>query len=493
MSPSSPQPEPAGAGAALRGPLADLPDPLAIPVLPGAFEASVRPPGSKSLTNRALLLASLASGTSTLRGALVGADDASVMIAALRRLGAKIDADDADPTTLRVTGVGGRWALASGEDAALDLHNSGTATRFLAGAALVAPAGSSVTIDGSARMRERPIGELVDAMRTLGARVEYLGVEGFVPLRIYGLAGTPDGVAGVTGAGRAGAPKRGSPVTLRFGRTLSGQFISAMLMVAPLLERPVRIEFVGEPTSGAYIDMTAALLTRVGFDRGAPGAPPRAFELAVEPDASGATYFWGAAAIVPGARCTVAGLPPMGQSLQGDAGFAGALAAFGANVVSLKAGTTVAGPPLLRAAEIDLSDMPDTAMTAAVVALFAAPTPDNPGATTTLRGLATLRVKETDRLAALRAELTKVGATVEIVAERGDESLRITPAPDMTGPPGRPVSSFPRVEFETYADHRMAMALALVGLRRPNVWIRDPGCVAKTYPGYFADLAGLYP
>jgi 3-phosphoshikimate 1-carboxyvinyltransferase len=488
--------QPDDPGAPLRGPLSVLADPLGIPTLSRAFDVTIRPPGSKSITNRALLLAALARGTSTLRGALVDADDAAVMRAALTRLGATVERDPDGPTTVRVTGVDGRWRLLTGDDARLNLHNAGTATRFLTGAGLLAPPGASVTIDGSARMRQRPIGELVDVMRSIGGRVEYLGTEGFPPLRVWGM----DGGAGV------------ATQAARFGQTSSGQFISAMLMAAPWLPGRVGLVLTKDPTSAPYIEMTRQVMLGVGFRADAARAGEEGFRLAapqteqgrsvlpaftldVEPDASGASYLWGAAAIVPGARCRVDGLGL--RSIQGDTEFVSALDAMGADVRGDSTWTSVTGPATLRGADIDLADMPDTAMTAAVVALFATPTPDNPTATTTLRGLRTLRVKETDRLAALQTELTKVGATVEIVAESGgrgggDESLRITPPADLLGTATCLRPSFPRVEFDTYNDHRMAMALALVGLRRPNVWIRDPGCVAKTYPGYFADLAKVY-
>ncbi len=495
MSQPEPNHAPDDPAASLRRPLNELPDPLPIPTLTRAFDVAIRPPGSKSLTNRALLLAALAEGTSTLSGALVDADDAAVMIAALTTLGAKVEPDPADPTTLHVTGVNGRWKLAPGANVTLDLHNAGTATRFLTAAALLAPggAGTSITIDGSPRMRQRPIGELVDVIRAVGGRVEYLGTQGFPPLRVHGLD-----------------PALTTHVEARFGRTSSGQFISAMLMVGPWLGRRVGVHTLEKPTSAPYIEMTAQLMMRIGLEpdrlhaehpgirfaaiaydtRGGGGPYIPGFELDIEPDASGATYFWAAAAIVPGATCRVDGLGR--SSLQRDTQFTGVLDRMGARISGDDTSTTVRGEPHLRAVDVDLSDMPDTAMTAAVVALFASPTPDNATATTTLRGLRTLRVKETDRLAALQTELTKLGAVVEIIAEGDDESLRITPPKDLLGTPICLRPKFPRVEFDTYDDHRMAMALSLVGLSRPNVWIRDPTCVAKTYPGYFADLARLY-
>lgn len=471
-------PGPSTAITLLAQPLRTLPDPLPIPTLSRPFEVSIRPPGSKSLTNRALLLAALAEGTSTLRHALIDADDAKVMIRAVESLGAKVTPDPSDPTTLRITGVGGRWRLPPG-GTKLDLHNAGTATRFLAATALLTPPGSAgITIDGDERMRERPILELGVALEGVGARVEYLGKPGCPPLRVS----VPDSPAGLRWI-----------VTL--GTTRSSQFISALLLVAPLLPKGLEVELCGTITSEPYVDMTVALLRRVGIhnevlhgtDERSPAPmclirhkPQRllAFDLDIEADASGASYFLAAAALVPGARCRIEGVPATG-SMQGDAGFSAvvqAMTGIAADADSLAS----TGSPTLRAVNADLSGIPDTAMTAAVLACFA-------DGVSTLHGLRTLRVKETDRLAALQTELGRIGARVEILSEQwrgeNDEALRITPPTSMGEHP---------VTFQTYKDHRMAMALSLIGLRRPSVFIADPGCVAKTYPTFFADLAKVY-
>jgi 3-phosphoshikimate 1-carboxyvinyltransferase len=471
-----------------------LPGPLPIPTLTRAFDALIRPPGSKSLTNRALLLAALAEGTSTLRGPLIDADDAAVMIRALEQLGAMIErSSDARGPLLKVAGVRGRWEIPDGQTVRLDLDNAGTATRFLVAAALLSPPGSSVIIDGSARMRQRPIAELVDVLRGVvdsDDAVEYLGEEGFPPIRVSpGLHPWPPCMTSIS-----------------FGRTQSSQFISAMLLIAPFIEGGMLASLPREPggiTSEPYIDMTLGLLShlgvvverdhpshsaahgrpndrtiRIGFPRRRSGPGLDAFDLDIEPDASGATYFQAAAALIPGASVVIDALPAdASRSLQGDAGFSRVLAAMGATVSSSPQGwSRITGPRRLAGVDFDLADMPDTAMTAAVLACFA----DGP---TTLRGLRTLRVKETDRLEALKIELTRIGARVEIIPDhhRGhdDEALRITPPPHMGTNP---------VTFHTYKDHRMAMALALIGLRRSGVFIADPGCVAKTYPGYWADL-----
>jgi len=454
---------------ALRRPLADLPE--ALPMLPlrAPFRVEMTPPGSKSLTNRALLLAALADGESTLRGPLLDADDAKRMIDALRVLGAEItEAPQEDgPPGLRVRGAGG--ALRG--DVSLDLGNAGTATRFLAAATLLAQ--GPVAIDGDARMRQRPIGQLAGALRSLGATVEFLQEDGCPPLRI-----TPP------------AAMRESVVTLP--TTASSQFISALLLVAPWLPNGVTIEIEGEVTSRSYIVMTLELLRRLGAHdvsasddlralRVGPG-PLAPFTLDIEPDASGATYFWAAAALCPGSSVRITGLGR--ESVQGDARFPSVLAAMGAAVGRSDDATSVAAPEgesLLHGVSVDCSTMPDAALTLAVVASLAQSRSE-------LSGLRTLRVKETDRLAALQTELSKIGATIDVVSARGDEALVIHPprgGVDCSGE-AEPIA------FDTYDDHRMAMSLALVGLRRPGVLINDPACVAKTYPTFWADLARLY-
>jgi len=458
---------------AMRRPLHELPSVLSLPALEGAgFDAEVRPPGSKSLTNRAMLLAALARGRSTVRGGLRDGDDAVQMLAALRTLGATItERDDA----VEVDGVDGRWRVPDG-GVTLGLNNAGTATRFLAGATLLAPA--PVTIDGNARMRQRPIGELGDILERLGCTVEYLGEPGCPPLRI-----TPP----LENARSASA--------VEVGATKSGQFLSALLLAGPWLPGGITLRLTAGATSASYVSMTLGLLTRLGAEvrtsddlRVLRVGPPdggrglAAFDHEIEPDASGATYFWAAAAIVPGGRCRVPGLDE--ASLQGDAAFPETLARMGVRVVrhgAPDASIGTVGPRALRPILADMSDMPDAAMTLAAVAAFA-------GGTSILRGLGTLRVKESDRIDAMRTELAKIGVEVRSPVAGDPDAMTITPP---TG--GLDLSdAAPPVVFDTYDDHRIAMSLAIVSLRRPNVSVRDPACVGKTYPGFWRDLASLH-
>jgi len=455
--------------AELLRPLGELADPLPIPAIArGAGGAppvaTVRPPGSKSLTNRLLLLAALAGGESVLRHPLLAADDAERMLAAIETLGARVSRE---PDAVRITGVGGRWKTPP-EGATVNLNNAGTATRFLAASALCSP--GPLTIDGNERMRQRPIGELTDLLRTLGATVEHLGAEGCPPVRITRPEGgeTADAVTVPT--------------------TRSSQFISALLLVAPFLPGGLTLRMEGPVTSASYVRMTVSLLERLGVQirtseglrviRVIPGCP--AIDTDVEPDASGATYFWAAGALLPDAAVGVTGLGP--DALQGDSEFPSLLVRMGASVAAREEGTTVVrGPGRLHPIFADMADMPDAAMTLAVCAAFAE-------GTSILRGVRTLRDKECDRIAALENELGKVGVLVESNVRGDPDVLTVTP-------PDGGVDCSAGVEpvaFDTYDDHRMAMSLTLIGLRRPNVLIRDPGCVAKTYPTFFEDLARLY-
>lgn len=461
-------------------PLGALADPLPVPTLRsirghGPFDVTLRPPGSKSLTNRALLLASLAGGQSVLRGALTDAVDTCVMSRSLGELGAKVDVDG---TTIRVRGVGGQWTPRGDGEITLDLENAGTAVRFLAAACVLSPV--PIVITGNARMCQRPIGELASALGDLGATVESLGEPGCPPIRV-----TPPSVL----------PECGE---VFFDELPSSQFVSAVLLLGAFLPGGLSVEIDGEVTSASYVRMTLGLLDVLGVtvrssadsrvmrvaSRG--GAMANGFELDIEPDASGASVFWAAAASVPGARVTVAGVDETG--LQGDLLFPSVLSRMGADARSLPADDGKAGPSLavrggrtLSPVMADMSDMPDAAMALVVLASMAS-------APSMIRGLHTLRSKETDRLHALKTELAKVGVGVELDVQGEAGAVRIEPAASGLD---RSASATP-VVFETYDDHRMAMALSLIALHRPNVSIADPGCVRKTYPGFWAELARLY-
>jgi 3-phosphoshikimate 1-carboxyvinyltransferase len=421
--------------------------------------------------------------------ALLDAEDTERMITALSDLGVVMfQADD----VLQIGGVGGRWTPSAGTpEVSLNLHNAGTATRFLAAAALLSPV--PVLIDGNPRMRERPIGELIDALAELGATFDYLATPRFPPVRLIPPADLP------------------RSATLTLATTLSSQFISALLLIAPWLPGGLTLKLEGEVTSPSYIHMTLGLLDQLGATvrtsdsltvvRVAPPPGRRGlepFEYLVEPDASGATYFWAAAAIVPGATCRVEGLDS--RSLQGDTRFPDLLARMGATILredgssaaadestSEDAGPTgaipsigIRGPGSLAPIMADMAPMPDAAMSLAAAACFSS-------GRSILRGLRTLRVKETDRIAALQTELAKVGVKVETNVLGDRDAITITPpAGGLTS-----LADTPPIVFDTYDDHRMAMSLALIGLRRPNVAIRNPRCVAKTYPGFWRDLAAL--
>jgi 3-phosphoshikimate 1-carboxyvinyltransferase len=430
----------------------DLTYPAELPVTPltAAPATTVTVPGSKSITNRALVLAAMGGIRSCeLRGALQS-EDTEVMIRALQRLGCDVAADPADPTAILISHPE-RYEDAP---AAADLFvgNSGTTIRFLT--AMLGTLTGRFRLDGVPRMRERPIEELLDGMRQLG-----------VDARSEADNGCPPVV--VAGTGRMGG-------TARIRGDRSSQFLSGLLMVGPFTPAETVIEIDGPLVSESYVAMTLAMIEQFGYRvEVGPGHryrfPPNqgrhiTGRYDVEPDASAASYFWAAAAVA-GGRVTVAGLTR--KSLQGDVGFVDVLARMGCRVEECGAGITVHGGRL-RGVDVDMNDISDTVMTLGAVALFA----DGP---TAIRNVAHIRHKETDRIAALATELRKFGAAVE---ERED-GLTITPGP-LRG-----------AAVDTYNDHRMAMSLALVGLRVPGVVVRNPGCVAKTYPGFWQDLEKL--
>jgi 3-phosphoshikimate 1-carboxyvinyltransferase len=412
-------------------------------VAAGPVDLRLAAPASKSVTNRALLCAALAEGTSHLEGA-AASDDAEAMAAALVEVGAQVDlAGD----TWTVVGTGGRLASPTRP---LDARLSGTTMRFLAAAATLTPGGATVT--GQGPLRRRPVGPLVAALRALGAEVVDAG-HGRPPVTAAG-----GGLAGGRVAVDAGA---------------SSQFASAVLLVAPYARRPVVLtaERLG---AAAYVELTAELMGRFGAAvapagpaawRVEPG-PYRATDLAVEYDASAAAHLFALAAAT-GGRVTVTNATP--GTLQPDAALPELLAAMGATVTREGAALTVRGPQRLGPVDADLSAMPDQVTTlAALAALAAGPS--------RLRGVGVARGHETDRLAALAAELAKLGVAVTELPD----GLEIAGA----GPEGlRPARLAP------WGDHRLAMALAAVAARVPGVVVEDPGCVAKTYPGFWRDLA----
>lgn len=404
---------------------------------------TVRPPGSKSLTNRALVTAALARpGVSRLYGVLI-ADDSRAMLVGLRHLGVMVD-DNEDPWL--VLGTGGD--LQPSVDT-IDVGASGTTARFLS--AVASLASGPVTIDGTPRMRQRPIGPLTDALQALGA--DLASSDGYLPVRVRGGAGL--------GGGR-----------VRVDSTRSSQFASALLLVSPLAEGPVEIELEGPVVSRSYLKGTVEVMEAFGGTVEVDGdryrVEPTGYSkchYAVEADASAAVYPAVAAAIT-GGSVVIEGIP-VGSS-QPDLAILSILEGMGCGVTHGPEGIRVSGPDQLVAVDADLTQAPDGALALAVAALFA----DGPSR---LSGLSTLRIKETDRLAALETELSRLGAEARI---EGD-TLEIVPGPL------RPAV------IETYDDHRMAMSFALAGLVVPGIRIADPAVVTKTWPGYFSMLEAL--
>jgi len=409
------------------------------------IRGTIRPPGSKSLTNRALIVAALARGSSHLTGVL-DSQDTRVMIDSLRRLGLTVEHDQ-NRAEVRIEGAAGRPLAISAE---LWLENSGTSIRFLT--ALCTLGEGTFRLDGNARMRERPIGELVAALNQLGAAVR-CELENECPPVIVETCGLPGGVA-------------------RVGGSISSQYLSALLMAAPGAKSRVTVEVAGQLVSEPYVDMTLAVMRDFGVtaEMPAPGVyriDPQSYQgrdWEVEPDASAASYFFAAAAVT-GGEVTVTGLGR--NALQGDVAFVDALEQMGCTVSSGPSQMTVRGGTL-RGIDIDMNGISDTAQTLAAVAPFA----EGP---TRIRNIAHVRHKETDRIAAVATELRRIGQQVE----EFPDGLTIHPAPI------RPAT------IETYDDHRMAMSFALVGLRAPGIRIADPGCTAKTYPRFFEDLERL--
>ncbi len=397
-------------------------------------------PGSKSITNRALLFAAIARGTSTLTGWL-DADDTRHMRACLSKLGITVEEHDG---ALVVSGAGGRFTNTDAPE--LFVGTAGTVARFL----LPALTGSNVgaTMDGTPRMRERPMAMLIDGLRSMGAKLHCLGEEGFLPVRIETTQGLQAG-------------------EVRLRRPASSQFVSGLAVAATLANGPVDIVLEQGTPARPYVDMTLRVLEAFGgmasWSEDTLHVEPctlQAVAYTIEPDASAASYPLTLAAI-HGGKATVA----LGAaSMQGDARFAEVLERLGARVLQTQSRTIVEGTGTLLGGAFDLTDMPDMTLTLAVAALHAS-------APTTIRGVEILRHHESDRLAVAATELRKLGAEVD----EHDDGLTIHP------PAGGVRSG---VEIDTYDDHRVAMAFAMAG----HVCIRDPSCVGKTYPEYFNHL-----
>ena len=418
-------------------------------------EGEVRLPGSKSISNRTLLLAALAEGT-TLIHDLLASDDTLVMLGALHSLG--IEWNQVNDHTHMVYGGGG---VLPKHQADLFMGNAGTAIRPLTAA--LAVIGGDYTLHGVSRMHERPIGDLVDALNAVGAQIEYTGVEGYPPLRI----------------------RRGHIHAERMAvrGNVSSQFLTAILMAAPLMakEHPMTIDVIGELISKPYIEITLNLMRRFGVTVEQDGwqsftvQPGQKYvspgEIHVEGDASSASYFLAAGAI-GGGPVRVLGVGR--DSIQGDVRFAEALEQMGATITRGENWIEASSNGVLKAIDADFNHIPDAAMTIAVAALYA-------DGTSTLRNIASWRVKETDRLTAMATELRKLGAVVE----EGADYISITPPSEIAA-----------ATIETYDDHRMAMCFSLATLdgkaRRGNVMrILDPKCVAKTFPDYFEAFASI--
>jgi 3-phosphoshikimate 1-carboxyvinyltransferase len=422
----------------------DFPEELKIIPLDRPPDATVRVPGSKSVTNRALLVAALADGPSTIRNPLFS-DDTFWLMDALVRLGIDLTADR-NGEEVRVKGQGG-VIPASGVN--LFVGNAGTVARFLPPA--LALGRGPYTVDGVPRMRERPVSDLVDGMRQLGAAVEYTGESEKFPLKVPG-GGIRGGTAHISG-------------------TKSSQFASGLLMAAPYADAPVTLRVDGRK-QWPYIGITVAVMRAFGVNVGeawdlfsVQPAVYKPLDYEVEPDASAASYFMAAAAVT-GGRVKIPGLGS--ASPQGDLRFAEVLQDMGCEVELTPNSIEVRGPDRLRGVDVDMNAFSDTMMTLAAIAPFA----DRP---TTITNVAHTRLQETDRLSAIATELGRLGLTTR----QTPSSIRIIPQ-----------TPRPAV-VQTYGDHRVAMAFAVVGLLAPGIKIRDPGCVTKTFPDYFSRLEEL--
>ena len=414
-----------------------------------SVDADVTIPGSKSITNRMLILAVLAEGETHLTGALFS-DDTRHMIDALRTLGATIETDET-AQTITIAGTGGRFSVPHAD---LFVGNSGTTVRFLT--ALVALGNGTYTLDGIDRMRERPIQDLADGLAPLGVTARCEGKDGECPPVMVIASGLKGGQTSMAG-------------------DKSSQYFTALLQVAPYAQQDVEIRVTGDLVSKPYIDLTEAVMRDFGVEivnhnykrfTIRAGQRYRAGTYAVEPDASNASYFLAAAALT-GGRVKVRNLTA--QSAQGDIGFVDVLARMGCEVRKDPDGVEVRGTGNLSGLDIDMNATPDVVQTLCALAPFAS----DP---VTVRNVGVLRIHETDRIAALKTELTKLGVRVEA----WEDGLTVYPSDHL-----QPAA------FDTYDDHRMAMSLSLIGLKTPGIVINDPGCVNKTFPTFFDVLDTL--
>ncbi len=427
--------------------LGALPDPLPVEPAGGPLDAVATVPGSKSVTNRALVCAALATGTSTLSGALF-ADDTEAMLGVLAALGIEVAADPS-AATITVDGCGG---AVPATDATIDTRQSGTTSRFTL--PLLALGQGAYRVTAHPQMQARPMGTTFEALADLGVGVEPLGAAGHLPATITGGGGHAD--------------------VVRIAGDASSQFLSGLLMIGPCLPDGLVIELTTDLVSRPYVELTLAVMASFGAlfeeldDRTFSVAPGgyTGTHYVVEPDASAASYPLAAAAVC-GGSVTVDGLGT--RAMQGDAAFADVLAEMGATVSRTETSTTVSAERgALRGGTFDFTHISDTAQTLAAIAPFA----DSP---VTITGIGFIRRKEIDRVAAVATELRRAGIQVD----EGDAGWTIHPGP------------LSPTRFETYDDHRMAMSFALIGLAVPGIEIAGPTCVAKTFPGYWAMLDQL--
>ncbi len=429
---------------------------LKINPIPHSLNATVRVPGSKSLTNRALLIASLASGTTHLTNALFS-DDSRYFAKALQTLGFDVQLDESN-FSMTVTGLGGKIPAKKAE---LFIGNAGTAARFLS--AFLTLGNGEYILDGEPRMRERPIGDLMEALAQLGCDIEAM-----------------QKAEGGMQNGQICPPIKINASGLKGGKTkiagdISSQFLSALLMTAPYAKTPIEVELTTDLNSKPYVDMTIAIMKDFGVEveRNEYSRftihPSSFFPLssyAIESDASAASYFFAAPAICGG---TVKVENISRKSVQGDIAFLDVLKQMGCEVEEADNSITVHRPSSIVGIDVDMRDIPDTAQTLAAVAPFAS-------SPTRIRGIASARVKETDRVHATCVELDRLGVRVE----EHEDGMTIYPVEKMRS-----------ASIQTYNDHRMAMAFSLIGLRFDGVTIENPSCVSKTFPNYFEVLETL--